>query len=459
MTRAAVYSRISKDRAGAGLGVARQEADCRKLAEGRGWTVTDTFTDNDLSAYSGKRRPEYERLLTAIEAKAVDAIVAWHPDRLHRSTVELERFIDVVERTGIKIATVQAGELDLSTPSGRMVARMLGAAARHEVEHKAERQRRKAEELARSGKMGGGGTRPYGFEADRRTIKRDEAKIVKEIAKRVLAGDTLRGVVVDLNKRGVPTVTGTPWSMPVVRRLLIAPRTAGLREYRGVVVANAEWPAIVSRADHERLVKILTDPSRRTSRTARTYLLAGIAECGLCDARLVSRPRSDKARCYVCASGPQFGGCGKIRVLADPLEEMVVEMVLTATDTPGLTSRLSRTVDDPEDLGEIVTLERRLEELATEWADGGIDRRSWLAARNRIEDKLEAAHRAVASQTSTSALAGLTGAGALRKAWPDLGFDRQRAVVAAIMDRVVVHPAIRGLNRFDERRVSPVWRA
>ena len=35
----------------------RQLEDCRKLAEQLGWTVADEYTDNDVSAYCGKRRP------------------------------------------------------------------------------------------------------------------------------------------------------------------------------------------------------------------------------------------------------------------------------------------------------------------------------------------------------------------------------------------------------------------
>ena len=61
---AAIYCRISDDREGAGLGVARQEADCRPLCERRGYSgdAIRLYIDNDVSAYSGKRRPEYERL-------------------------------------------------------------------------------------------------------------------------------------------------------------------------------------------------------------------------------------------------------------------------------------------------------------------------------------------------------------------------------------------------------------
>jgi DNA invertase Pin-like site-specific DNA recombinase len=48
--RAAVYVRISSDRVGAGLGVARQEEDCRGLYDRLGWQVARVYSDNDVSA-------------------------------------------------------------------------------------------------------------------------------------------------------------------------------------------------------------------------------------------------------------------------------------------------------------------------------------------------------------------------------------------------------------------------
>jgi len=83
--RAAAYVRISQDTEGEGLGVTRQEHDCRALIDRHGWQLVDVHTDNDISAFSGKRRPAYEQLLTSIEQRLVDVVVAWHPDRLHRS--------------------------------------------------------------------------------------------------------------------------------------------------------------------------------------------------------------------------------------------------------------------------------------------------------------------------------------------------------------------------------------
>ena len=113
--RAAIYVRISKDRTGAGLGVARQEEDCRALCERRGWLIARVYVDNDVSAYSGKPRPAWRELLADLEAGRMDAVVCWHVDRLTRSPRELEDVIDLHDGQGIALATV-TGEIDLSTP-------------------------------------------------------------------------------------------------------------------------------------------------------------------------------------------------------------------------------------------------------------------------------------------------------------------------------------------------------
>jgi site-specific DNA recombinase len=71
-----------------------------------------------------------------------------------------------------------------------MTARIVGAFARHESEHKSERIRRKHLELAEKGLPNGGGRR-YGYEADGMTIREDEAEIVREMCSRFLAGDSI----------------------------------------------------------------------------------------------------------------------------------------------------------------------------------------------------------------------------------------------------------------------------
>jgi DNA invertase Pin-like site-specific DNA recombinase len=454
----AIYCRISRDPGHDELGVRRQEQDCRALCERLGWPVAEVYVDDDRSAYSGKRRPKYEAMVQAVRDGAITAIVAWHPDRLTRHPRELEDLIDLLEASKAKVATVQAGEYDLATASGRMTARVVGAVARHESEHKSARLRRKHLELAERGQVSGGG-RAYGYADDKVHIVKAEAKVVQECARRLLAGETLRSVTADLNRRGVPTVTGAQWSTVVVKRMMVAPRWAGLRQHADLAQPiRACWPAIINEADHRRLLALLTDPARLKNRSPRRYLLTGIAVCSLCGAKLVARPRADKRRSYVCATGPNFHGCGKIRVLAEPLEDLVVQAAIRRLDTPDLAAA-ARTDDNTDDtLDRLAEIETRLAELGEMWATGELDRTGWTAARRRLETEQQTLTATVRAETSGRAVrADLRAPGGLGAAWPSLSFDRQRAIVAAVIENVVVGPAVKGRARFDPERVHVTW--
>lgn len=227
---------------GEGLGVERQEADCRALAERLGWEVAHVYVDNSVSAYSGAVRSNYSKLLQDMDSGQISGVLAWAPDRLHRSPVELEEYITLSEARGVPTHTVRSGAWDLSTPSGRAVARTVGAWARFESEHKSDRIRRAREQSARAGKNNGG-RRCYGYEPDGLTVRPSEAAVVAAMVADLLAGASLRAVVADLNERGVSTTTGkSPWSSTAVRSLVRSPRIAGLSTHHGEVVGVAEWP-------------------------------------------------------------------------------------------------------------------------------------------------------------------------------------------------------------------------
>ena len=460
--RAGIYARISSDRDGDNLAISRQLADCEQLAKQKGWQVVERYVDANISAYSGKPRPQYARMLEEIEAGAVEAVLVYHADRLHRHPRELEDFIDLCQRQQVKLATV-TGDVDLSTHDGQLIARIQGAVAKKESDDKSRRIRRKHDELAQAGRVSGGGTRPYGYEQDRRTLRPDEAAIIRECAKRALAGDSLRVLCLDLNERGVPTVTGTPWKSQTLKRILTSARISGQREHRGEIVAKAEWPAIITPAETQRLRAKLNDPDRRTNRSARRYLLPSLLRCHHCGAKLVSRPRDDGARRYVCASGPNFGGCGKVTIMAEPLEQYVVEAVLHRLDSPELPKALNGSVTtDPAGEQCQIEIERaqeQLDELAELWAEEEITRREWVKARAPIDKRLDTAKRRLAAINRTTQLTPHLGnAQELRQQWEALTLSRQKEIVGALLQHVVVGPGRRGYNRFDPARLSAVWR-
>ena len=81
------------------------------------------------------------------------------------------------------------------------------------------------------------------------------------------------------------------------------------------------------------------------------------------------------------------------------------------------------------------------------------------AARKPIELRLTNARKQLAKLSRSSALDRYVGNGkGLRAEWQSLDLSQQHAIVAAVVDSVVVGPARRGYNGFDESRLTPVWR-
>jgi len=472
--RAAIYCRISDDRAGKGLGVARQRTDCEDIVRRESWELAEVYVDNDLSAFNGKPRPAYDRMLADLAAGYLDAVVAWHPDRLYRDMRDMEDFIDAVEDARAQVRTVTAGAVDLATASGRMTARVGAAVARHESEHKAERIRRKMAELAEAGKSTGG-PRTFGYNEDHYSIRKEEATLVHEAAERALIGESLRAIARDWNERGIPTVRGAQgWTYQSIHRMLGSPRLAGLKTHHGEIVGPAAWPAIIERETHERL-KVRLKPRGQRALRVRKRLLTGMIFCGRCGVRLYTkvstrRRKSDTVRTplYSCVTEPGRGqgtACGRLAVVANPVDEEVGSQVTAALTGPGLARAMSAFKgDDSVKAGlsaRLVEDQERLDELAEDYADGNLTRGEWRAARNRLVSRLEEAERRLSRVEPSSVLTELANSTEkLRTRWDAEDVVWRRAVVEAVVERVEVAPkGHRGGNRFDPERITVQWRA
>lgn len=459
MEDSAIYVRISSDVAGEGLGVARQEQDCRAIADRREWSVTEIYIDNDLSAFSGKARPGYKRLLADIASGRIRGVVAWHNDRLHRSPTELETFIDLIESTGCQVDTVQSGPIDLTTPAGRLNARVVGAFARYESEHKSARVRRKLEQNAMDGKHHGG-SRPFGWEDDRVGIRTDEAAVVRTAADMAMAGNSVKAIARALNKAGFANTAGRPWRDVTVRSMLLRPRNAGLRQHHRQVIGQGLWEPILDEDTWNQVRVVLTDPARRTSpgAAARVHLLtAGISKCGVCGGPM----RAGKGKAYKGKSKPIYR-CGVSSCVTrdqEAVEGYITEIVCTRLAKPDASVLYQGGGDaHAETRREVEALRSRLSVAAADYADGAIGADQLRVITARMRPRIEAAERLIpAPKADVGALADLVIATDVRGMWDTLDVSVRRQVVAILME-VVVHPTRRGHGGFDPTCIEVRWR-
>jgi site-specific DNA recombinase len=454
------YARISKDDTLEGRGVARQSDDIATVCDKNGWALLEVLTDNDVSAsrYSRKPRPAYIRLLELIASGTVDRAVVYDVDRLLRQPRQLEDLIDLCEqRNGAFELHNINGELDLSTGSGRFIARVLVSKAAMESDDMSRRLRRSFDQKAAEGKPHG--ARAFGYEANGMVIIPAEAQLIRDAAKDVLAGASVNSIAKRWNEAGVkPPQRARVWSPESVKAVLTGRRQAGLRVHRGEVVGSAAWPPILDRETHDRLVAHLNRQRRRRppQRTAFTGLVTG--------------PNGVPLDRDVVKGRPTYRGhrrpgreADQVSIAAEPLERLILKIVFEAIDAGTLsalaTGQQARLVAAPD----LRAIEDDLRAIAEDFGEGRITRGEWLAARQPLERRLEMAQATVDSLAAPTAV--LTED--LRDSWHDLDVDRQREILKMIFNRIVVHPAttrggpqpmVEGIGRIDVDRVAPDWR-
>ncbi|MFI7661780.1 recombinase family protein [Micromonospora parva] len=330
MKRAIIYCRISLDVTGEGLGIARQEQACRELCEQRGWKVIEVIADNSVSASTRKVRPGWRQVLDLITSGAVDVVVAWQVDRMYRTLRDLEDLVDLADRTGVTLATV-SGELDLTTPNGRMMARILGSVARQEVEQKGVRQKAAQHQRVQTGRPWWT-ARPFGFERDGQH-RQSEAGPLREAYADVLAGQSVYSIAARWNAAGILTPKGNRWRSSNLRHVLLSERNAGILTYNGAETGvPAGWEPIVPEDVYRATARLLADPVRRTGGGGRRKgLLVGVATCSKCEGKASQgwsklNKAGERYRIYTCREGR----C--VTIPADWLDSYVIRRLIEQAD-------------------------------------------------------------------------------------------------------------------------------
>lgn len=456
---AALYCRLSPRPDGAYEGVDRQEQWGRIYAA-RVWPgePIKVFADSGISAANGDARPGYECLRDAIAAGEIAHLWCVEQSRLERQEIgwfvlaaelaeagidELHTDRDGIVRVGDDAAGIKAV---LNAGEVRRLRRRVNDALDH---------------IAAEGRPGG--AHPFGYRNTRNErgeavleVVPDQAEVITWAAGRILAGWSLNAVAAELAARGVPTRHGGRWSHKNVRKMLVSPTVAGLRVHRGHVVGKGTWEPILDEVTHRQLVARLDNPKHRPG---RHYLLSGLAECGRCGAKLTGRllhAPGKRTPTYWCAK-PR-GGCGRLSIVAEPVEQYVVGEFLGALDTDAFASAMSEDEHEArraELVAELEAVEAQHVKLAKEWASGDLPAAAWDQARRALDGRKARAQAELASVPAPAAAVDLD---SLRSDWANMTIDERRTVLDLFIERIEVAPASPGARTVDLGRISITWK-
>lgn len=464
--RAALYARQSVAEP---EGIRRQVEACQQLADARDYLVVETYTDDSVSGYKARGEgTAFSRMLEDARAGKFDVLIVRKLDRLGRSLAALE----ALNAARVQVVTTD-GELDLTTPSGRLVANVLTSVARAESETKAERRvfanaDRRGRGIPTSGRV------PYGYRwvttAERRErgtieayeLDEERAPDVRRIYDEFLAGVPLGSIARDLTvsgKRTLPTKRhpeGVPFTPTTLRRILMSPYYAallplpspegGAYDQRAITRDTCEvgaWPAIVTPDEWVEAKARLEHPERKTSPgPTRRWLLSGLAVCGVCKQPIRAGGGERGIHSYRCGSMAHFMRRGV------PLDDFVERLIVARLERDDAVDLL---VDRERPDVDALRAERRRLEVSIRQAgddeqDGLITRPERVRLTKRANARIAELDGKLQAGANVEPLRDLVGAADVRGAWDALPLGRKRAVLEALMT-IEVHSVGQGNRR------------
>lgn len=460
------YTRISLDSSGEKLGVERQEKEIRDWAEQNGHNILEVLQDNDISATSGKARPSFNKVLK----HDCPNVIVWHLDRLVRVTRDLEKVLDA-EKT---VYQVTANDLNLTTATGRALARTIVAWATAEVERKAERHRSKNKQSAEAGKhYWNKGNRPFGHNLDG-TLHETEAPALQAIIKRILEGASIADGCRELNSKGLTPVKGgnrsDSWTVSALGQILRNKRICAIRVYRGIETTGA-WEPIISEATFEALQLNLKTRTKTRIGLKRENLLSSIALCGICAGKGISGRTMGQSQytsskgtiaTYRCSIGKH---CTK---RADYLDDYVRDETLMALSMPEVLGTLGVETGKLEELRTALYAEAQSwEDWQNEAANEGFTPSMYRKPKELHEQRESDLLRQIAAAEQSSIfgedfswLSVITKSDEDRaEMWQSIPLEKRRSFVKIIWDSITVLPSPKGKVGFDPETVTLVPRS
>ncbi|HEY4969970.1 MAG TPA: recombinase family protein [Steroidobacteraceae bacterium] len=229
MKRAATYARFSTDKQ-TETSIDDQRRACNEYAKQNGLKVVHEFADLAISGASFGNRPGVTQLQKAAFAGEIDVIIIADLTRLSRNSADLPKFLERVRFRGVRVIGV-LDRFDSDQRHSRMQAGLSGIMSDEYRAAVGERVHLALDTLAKNSKATGGVA--YGYTSKRKIVP-DQARIVKQIFKRIADGETMKAIVCDFNARGVPS-PGAAWKRTSNFAKLEAERQALVREAKRVV--------------------------------------------------------------------------------------------------------------------------------------------------------------------------------------------------------------------------------
>jgi len=278
-----VYARKSTDSEDRQVrSIADQLAELRELAKKENIEIVDTLVEKQTAKIPG--RPVFAEMLKRIEAGEAEGILAWHPDRLARNSVDGGQIIYLVDTGIIKELKFPTFWFD-PTPQGKFMLSIAFGQSKYYIDNLSENIKRGHRQKLKNGlwpQMA-----PLGYLNNRETkqiyVDKEKAKFIKKAFEAYASGKhTLKELRKIINGLGLRGRRDKMLSVSNYQYLLQNPFYYGVIRYNGEYFEGKHEPIIAKKLfdQAQEVMKQKSKPQKVDK--MKFFLYRGLFKCGEC---------------------------------------------------------------------------------------------------------------------------------------------------------------------------------
>jgi len=310
-----------------------------------GWVALPGQYDDGGFTGANIDRPALQKLLSDIKAGGINCVIVYKVDRLSRSLMDFAQLLEFLDKHNVTFVSVTQA-FNTNTSMGRLTLNILLSFAQFEREIISERTKDKMAAARKKGQWVGGRP-PFGYDVEKDgkklLVNPEEAKIVREIFKLYLEGNSLLKVALILNEKGYRSKQGASkagklyggkkFGVTQIQAIIKNVLYIGKVNYAGQIYEGQQEPIINEETFKKAQEKLRQNRVERKvlKNTECTGLLTHLLHCNTCNTIMfhtyTMKKGTHKYRYYVCTNAQKrsYQACPNKSLNAQAIEDATIE--------------------------------------------------------------------------------------------------------------------------------------